>query len=45
MAGWVRSGQVKYREDLRVGLDQAPTAFLGLLEGKNFGKVVVQVAE
>lgn len=45
MAGWIRSGQVKYREDLRVGLDQAPTAFLGLLEGKNFGKVVVQVAE
>jgi NADPH-dependent curcumin reductase len=43
MAGWVRSGQVKYREDLRLGLDAAPAAFLGLLEGRNFGKVVVQV--
>lgn len=45
MAGWVRSGQVKYREDLKTGLEEAPGAFLGLLQGKNFGKVVVKVGD
>ena len=45
MAGWVHAGQVKYREDLTLGLENAPAAFLGLLKGSNFGKVVVQVAE
>jgi NADPH-dependent curcumin reductase CurA len=34
---WVRSGRLKYREDIVKGLENAPTAFLGLLEGKNFG--------
>ncbi len=43
-AGWLRSGQLKYREDVVDGLENAPTAFLGLLQGKNFGKLVVRVA-
>jgi NADPH-dependent curcumin reductase CurA len=33
------------REDIVNGLEQAPQAFLGLLEGKNFGKMIVQVSE
>jgi NADPH-dependent curcumin reductase len=41
---WVRSGRLKYREDIVDGLENAPTAFLGLLQGKNFGKLVVRVA-
>lgn len=41
---WVRSGQLKYREDVVPGLDKAPEAFLGLLQGKNFGKLLVKVA-
>jgi NADPH-dependent curcumin reductase len=45
MAGWIREGRVKYREDIVDGLEKAPQAFLGLLEGKNFGKLVVKVAE
>jgi NADPH-dependent curcumin reductase CurA len=45
MAPWVREGRVKTREDVVQGLENAPTAFLGLLEGKNFGKLIVQVAE
>lgn len=45
MAGWIASGQVRYREDIVDGLEHAPQAFLGLLEGKNFGKLVVRVAE
>src|SRR5712691_6168395 len=41
---WVRAGRLKYREDIVEGLEQAPAAFLGLLQGKNFGKLLVKVA-
>jgi len=44
MAGWIASGRVRYREDIVDGIENAPRAFLGLLEGKNFGKLVVRVA-
>jgi NADPH-dependent curcumin reductase len=43
MAAWIREGKLKYREDIVEGLDKAPEAFLGLLEGKNFGKLLVKV--
>lgn len=43
MGPWVHEGRVKYREDLVQGLENAPQAFMGLLEGKNFGKLLVQV--
>lgn len=45
MAGWISSGDVHYREDIVEGLENAPTAFIGLLEGRNFGKLVVRVAD
>jgi NADPH-dependent curcumin reductase len=41
---WVRSGRLKYREDVVECLENAPAAFLGLLQGKNFGKALVKVA-
>jgi NADPH-dependent curcumin reductase len=44
MGGWLREGKVKYREDVVEGLENAPSAFLGLLAGRNFGKLVVRVA-
>jgi NADPH-dependent curcumin reductase CurA len=44
MGEWVASGRVKMREDVVDGLEQAPAAFIGLLEGRNFGKRVVRVA-
>ncbi|MCC2674466.1 MAG: hypothetical protein K0R58_1413, partial [Ramlibacter sp.] len=34
---------VKLREDRVEGLDQAPAAFIGLLQGRNAGKLVVRV--
>ncbi len=45
MVPWVRDGKVKFREDVVEGLEQAPEAFIGLLEGRNFGKLVVKVAQ
>ena len=41
----VKAGRIKYREDVVEGLDNAPQAFIGLLKGKNFGKLVVRVAK
>ena len=35
---WVRTGRLKYREDIVKGLKNAPASFLGMLQGKNFGK-------
>jgi NADPH-dependent curcumin reductase CurA len=43
--GWVRSGALKYREDVVDGLRRAPEAFIGLLRGANFGKLIVRVGE
>lgn len=45
MAGWIASGRLRYREDIVEGLDRAPEAFIGLLEGRNFGKLVIEVAK
>jgi NADPH-dependent curcumin reductase CurA len=44
MAEWIRAGKVKYREDVVDGLEKAPEAFIGMLQGTNFGKLVVRVA-
>jgi NADPH-dependent curcumin reductase CurA len=44
MAGWIECGQVKYREDVVEGLENAPQALIGLLEGRNFGKLLIKVS-
>lgn len=44
-ADWIIDGSLRYREDIVQGLENAPEAFFGLLKGKNFGKLLVQVAE
>jgi NADPH-dependent curcumin reductase len=41
----LRSGELKYREDIVDGLDRAPEAFIGLLQGRNFGKLVVKLGD
>ncbi len=45
LAQWLADGTLKYREDVVNGLENAPAAFIGMLQGKNFGKLVVKVAE
>jgi NADPH-dependent curcumin reductase CurA len=44
-SGWLGDGRLKFREDIVDGLDNAPQAFIGLLQGKNFGKLIVRVSE
>jgi NADPH-dependent curcumin reductase len=41
----VRSGELKYREDIVDGIDNAPAAFIGLLQGRNFGKLIVKLGD
>ena len=45
MSGWIADGRVQYREDVVEGLDRTVEAFQGLLTGRNFGKLVVKVAD
>ncbi|WP_108652001.1 NADP-dependent oxidoreductase [Dongshaea marina] len=45
MSQWLASGKIHYREQLIDGLEQAPQSLIGMLEGKNFGKVVIRVGD
>jgi NADPH-dependent curcumin reductase CurA len=41
---WIAEGKVKYKEDIIEGLENTPQAFIGMLAGRNFGKLLVHVA-
>jgi len=45
LAAWAKAGTLRHREDVLVGIEHMPEAFLRLLTGRNFGKQLVQVAE
>ncbi len=45
MSLWLEEGKIKFREDRVDGLENAPQAFIGLLEGKNFGKLIIRIAQ
>jgi hypothetical protein len=45
MAGWIKQGKLKYKEDIVEGLENLPKAFIGMLQGDNTGKRLVKVAE
>ncbi len=45
MAGWLASGAVRYREDVTEGLENMVAAFIAMLQGGNFGKTLVRVAD
>lgn len=45
LGAWVSSGQIKYRESIGEGLENAPELFRGLLRGRNFGKQLVKIAD
>ncbi|KAF9109680.1 hypothetical protein BGX27_007352, partial [Mortierella sp. AM989] len=45
MGSWLAKGEIIYKEDIADGIDSAPDAFVGMLQGKNFGKQVVKIAD
>ena len=42
---WVADGEIKYQETMVEGLERAPEYFSWLFSGKNFGKLVVKIAD
>ncbi len=44
LAGWLQEGKLKYREDVAQGIEAAPQAFIGMLQGRNQGKQLVQLS-
>jgi len=44
MSAWIESGQVKYHETVLQGIENAPSAFIGLFSGNNNGKMLVKLA-
>ena len=43
MARWIASGDMKYKEDVVTGIENAPAAFLRLFRGENFGKLLIKL--
>ncbi|KQV84886.1 NADP-dependent oxidoreductase [Massilia sp. Root351] len=44
LAGWLKEGKIKSKEDVVQGIENFPQALTMLFEGKNFGKLVLKVA-
>ena len=43
LSHWVHDNELKYKEDVVVGIENSPAAFIGLLNGTNLGKLIVQL--
>lgn len=43
LGAWIHDGKLKYREDVVTGLENAPRAFIGMLQGHNIGKQLVKL--
>ena len=44
LESWVRKGQIRYREDILDGIEQAPGSIAGLYRGENLGKRLIRIA-
>ena len=40
----IADGRIRYREDMVDHLENAPGAFIGMLDGHNYSKAIVRVA-
>jgi NADPH:quinone reductase len=45
LSTWLREGRLKHHEDIMDGLENAPRAFIRMLEGENLGKQLVKIAD
>ncbi|MGD7653339.1 MAG: NADP-dependent oxidoreductase [Verrucomicrobiales bacterium] len=45
MSAWIKEGKIKINEDVVDGLEHAPEAFIGLLAGRNKGKLVIRIGD
>ena len=43
LAQWIRSGALRYVEDILEGVEQAPDAIVGLYRGENYGKRLIRI--
>jgi NADPH-dependent curcumin reductase CurA len=44
LSGWIHDGNLVWKESVEQGIENAPTAFLKLFKGENFGKMLVKLA-
>ncbi|MFK7888456.1 MAG: NADP-dependent oxidoreductase [Gammaproteobacteria bacterium] len=45
VGAWIRNGELKFKEDIAVGIERAAEAFCALMRGENFGKALVRLGE
>ncbi len=45
LSQWLKDGKIIWKEDIREGLDNTPEAFIDLMKGKNFGKLLIKVSD
>ena len=45
MRRWMQEGRMKYTETIMEGIENAPSALIGLLQGQNTGKMLVRLAD
>ena len=43
MSNWIKQGKMKWKETIVDGLENAPSAFIGLFKGENIGKMIVKI--
>lgn len=43
LSDWVRKGSLKYKEDIIDGIENVPKAFIGMMNGNNFGKLLIRL--
>lgn len=45
MHEWLKAGKIKWKETIRKGIEEAPHAMVGLMQGENIGKMLVQLRD
>ena len=43
LAKWLNEKKIIWKEDIREGIENAPEAFIDLMNGKNFGKLLIKI--